>query len=306
MSEDLQEQPQISPGLLLKSAREALNLSTQNIADKVHLKNSLIQDIETDTYDQNISLTFIKGYLKLYAKQVGVKEEAVIDAFDKLKMQKKEPAKLQSFSKRLAHQAHDDKLMIVTYLIVGLVIALVVIWWFQQSDSASPVGVTSTSANTSLTKNIEIDLQTPVDSDILPPEGSFEPQTDAVDQSLIAESNNVTESPNELMGQEALSEFELSPSRQPRLAQESQSLEPVELVFTFKSDCWMKLTDGTGEDVAYGTKVKDRVMAVSGVPPFSVILCSPEAAEINYAGEFVDLSGFRAGITAKFILPFTE
>ena len=307
MSEDLQEQPQISPGLLLQTAREGLKLSTQNIADRLCLKNSLIQDIESDTYDPDISLTYIKGYLKLYAKQVGVPEVVVISAFDNLKTQKKEPAKLQSFSKRLAHQAHDDKLMLVTYLIVGLVIALVVIWWFQQSDSTA---VVTNQGNTSLSQSIEMPaqtLQTDEVQELDAAEASFTNQEDLMlDDSDSVPSNNVTESPNDVMAQEAVADFELSPSRQQSLVEETDSLAPVEVVFTFKSDCWMKITDGTGEDIAYGTKVKGRVMSVSGVPPFSVILCSPEGAQINYVGQMVDLSGFRSGSTAKFTLPFSE
>jgi cytoskeleton protein RodZ len=291
MSEDLQEQPQISPGLLLQTAREGLQLSTQNIADRLCLKNSLIQDIEADTYDQNISLTFIRGYLKSYAKQVGVQEALVINAFDNLKTQKKEPAKLQSFSKRIAHQAHDDKLMLVTYLIVGLVIALVVIWWFQQSESTTS---TVSQANTSLSQNIEI----PAQSESL--------QTTANEELIAEDPDGTTELPSDPVEQETLTDFELSPSRQQGLAQETDLSAPVEVVFTFKNDCWMKLTDGTGEDVAYGTKVKGRVMAVSGVPPFSVILCAPESAEINYVGQIIDLSGFPAGSTAKFTLPLSE
>lgn len=310
MSEDLQEQAQISPGLLLQTAREGLNLSTQNIADRLCLKNSLIKDIETDTYDQNISLTFIKGYLKLYAKQVGVQEALVIGAFDNLKTQKKEPAKLQSFSKRLAHQAHDDKLMLVTYLIVALVIALVVVWWFQQSDSSNGLGiVTPPAVNNTLSNTVEVQVpapQTTANEELFAQNVAFQLQGDATVDNAAASLDSMTETPEQIVAQETPTEFELSPSRQQVLAPETEQLAPVAVVFTFKSDCWMKLTDSTGEDIAYGTKVKGRVMSVSGVPPFSVILCAPEAAEIDYAGQAVDLSRFRAGSTAKFTLPFAE
>ena len=55
------------PGQILKLAREKVNLSSQDIADKMKLKKILIEDIEQDNYDINISLTFVRGYLKLYA-----------------------------------------------------------------------------------------------------------------------------------------------------------------------------------------------------------------------------------------------
>ena len=314
MSEELEEQPQISPGKILKDAREALNLTTQNIADKVRLKNSLIQDIEADNYDANISLTFLKGYLKLYAKQVGIPEALVINAFDSVKTQNKEPAKLQSFSKRIAHQAHDDKLMLVTYLIVGLVIALVVIWWLQQSSSSptittlNPVVMVDKSANiTKVEANNEDNLagadtnannEQDLDTEFAP--------TSLVDDGLAESTAAAQEIPE---ANPALAEseiFELDPSRQGIIQVEEPPLETIDLVFTFASDCWMKLTDAKGEDIAYGTKTQGRVMSVSGTPPFAVILCSPEVVKITYDGQDVDLSGFRQGVTAKFNLPFTE
>lgn len=311
MSEEIQEQPQISPGLLLKTAREALNLSTQNIADRLCLKNSMVIDIENDIYDQNISLTFIKGYLKSYAKFVGVQEQTVISAFDELKTQKKEPAKLQSFSKRLAHQAHDDKLMLVTYLIVALVIALVVIWWLQQSESTSASTPVKAQVNTSTGDNTSTKIPFTNDSVMSALASEPEPEpSPQVETNLQTANEFDTQAPSisEEKGEEpeTQADFELSPSRQQSLTEEVLPLAEVEVVFTFKSQCWMKLTDSTGEDVAYGTKAKDRVMTVSGVPPFSVILCAPEAADILFAGQTVDLSGMRAGSTAKFTLPITE
>ncbi|WP_340678749.1 RodZ domain-containing protein [Paraglaciecola sp.] len=311
MSEELEEQTQISPGQILKDARVALNLTTQQIADKVRLKNSLIQDIEADNYDLNISLTFLKGYLKLYAKQVGIQPELVINAFDNSSTQKKEPAKLQSFSKRIANQAHDDKLMLVTYLIVGVVIALVVIWWFQQSSSTTSSTVINSSSKIekakasprgevkSINANIEI-----VNDDSM----SSDAQQETLAEESLSEPENIDPQVEQSSANNIASSavFELAPSRQGIIQIEEPPIQIVDLVFTFANDCWMKLSDATGEDIAYGTKVLGRVMPVSGTPPFSVVLCSPEVVKISYDGQVVDLSGFRQGVTAKFNLPFTE
>ena len=146
MSEEKQEQQEpevVGPGALLKEARLKAGLSTAEIADKLHLKVCSIEDLESDIYDESISMTFTKGYLKLYAKQVHLPEAQVLEAFEKLNTKGKEPAKLQSFSRRVARQASDDRLMLVTYLIVFAVIALVVIWWWQQSDTDSTLSVSN-------------------------------------------------------------------------------------------------------------------------------------------------------------------
>jgi cytoskeleton protein RodZ len=302
MIEEQRALPPVSPGLILQAARQARNLSTQEVADKVRLKNSLIQDIEADNYDYNISLTFLKGYLKLYARQVGVSEAEVIAAFDSLNTQKKEPAKLQSFSKRLATQAHDDKLMLVTYLIVAVVITLAVMWWFQQSSSTSVANV--------------VDLPQPIESSTT----ANEPELFANESSAMAANEADTSNSDFRTAMDEQSVLSVDGTNNVQNDTEESSVDsfesassaaPVEgqsvpLVFTFASDCWMKLTDATGDDIAYGTKKQGRVMSVEGEPPFSVILCAPEVVQIDYDGQRVDLSGFRTNTTAKFTLPFSE
>ena len=90
--EEQQETVIQGPGQILKQARERAKLSSQDIADKMKLKRTLIEDIEQDNYDINLSLTFVRGYLKLYAKHVQVDESEILNAFEKLSTQNTETA----------------------------------------------------------------------------------------------------------------------------------------------------------------------------------------------------------------------
>ncbi|WP_394221146.1 RodZ domain-containing protein [Alteromonas gracilis] len=128
-----------SPGAMLKARRETLGLSQQDIADKLFLKAHQINELENDIIDEKSSVTFTKGYVRNYAKQLGMNSEEVIEAFERYHNQTSVPSseKLQSFSKRVAKQTHDDRWMMVTYIILLLIIAGVVVWWYQQpSDDA--------------------------------------------------------------------------------------------------------------------------------------------------------------------------
>ena len=86
----------------------------------------------------------------------------------------------------------------------------------------------------------------------------------------------------------------------------SNDVEIVELMFTFSNDCWIKITDATGNDIAYGIKAAGRVMPVSGQPPFSIILGTPTEVSISYAGADVDLSFLPRNRTGRFTLPLQE
>ncbi|MFT6898109.1 MAG: cytoskeleton protein RodZ [Paraglaciecola sp.] len=325
MSEDQQPQspeseaPQpMGPGQLLKNARLARHLTLEQVASRLYLKASLLDQLENDHYDQAISMTFIKGYLKLYARQVGVTEAEILDALDTLNMQKKEPAKLQSFSRRVAHQANDDKLMLVTYLILGAVVALVVVWWFQQ-DNKDPLVVgpqiTADTAEQSAdisdasTKNSVPDTSAQPDANGVVTE-RFVPQPATP---TLQQSDDITSTDTDDGSPEPVDEISEPQSAQPLPGMDTttpstavEGQQKVQLVFEFSDDCWMRLTDATGEDIAYGVKVAGRVMTVSGVPPFNVILGAPSAVKINYSGEDLDMSKFNASQTAEFSLPLIQ
>ena len=59
--QETNDAPQASPGKLLREGREAQGLSQQDIANKLFLKASQIDDIENDRLDDNMSVTFTKG-----------------------------------------------------------------------------------------------------------------------------------------------------------------------------------------------------------------------------------------------------
>jgi cytoskeleton protein RodZ len=278
------------PGQILKQARERANLSTQEIADKIKLKKTLIENIEQDNYDINVSLTFVRGYLKLYAKHVYVEEAEILKAFESLSTQKKEPAKLQSFSRRVANQANDDKLMLVTYLIVAAVIALVVIWWFQQSSTDA----TSISSTRNRLESVSSDV---MEQEVQPFETNDMPDIEIL--------NSTSGDENIFTAEPTLITLEAKPSDVLDTTV-TETTSPVELIFEFSGDCWINLSDATGENIAYGVKVKGYVMTQSGIPPFVVTLGAPEMVQIRYAGEPLDMSFLPTGRIAKFDLPLSE
>ena len=82
---DFQDDSQaVGPGQLLRNAREQLGWTREQVASRIHLRLTLIAAIEADTYDKHTSHTFIRGYLRAYAKLVGIPEETILAAYEKL------------------------------------------------------------------------------------------------------------------------------------------------------------------------------------------------------------------------------
>lgn len=310
MIEEQQEKPEQpltntqGPGEILKQARKKLGLSAADIAAKLHLKLINIEAIEADNYDPKISPTFTKGYLKLYAKQVQVDEKLILEAFAQQHLDEKEPQKLQSFSKRVAKQNNDARLMLLTYLIIAALLAMVVVWWFQQDSSESAIANISESVAAAQIEAISDEQQQQPAPNLAPTADDLIVSAQLDEDGPSDLSNNQNDAQNNTLQQvEDDIQPQLSVPDGPIVQPEMQT---IELIFEFADDCWMNLTDSTGEAIAYGVKKSGRVMTVSGVAPFEVTLGAPDVVKISYDGVMVDMSRFPAGKSAKFSLPFSQ
>lgn len=296
------QQPVTGPGQLLREAREKLGMTQQQIADKLYLKVAIIANIEDDIIDENTSLTFVKGYVRLYAKHVGVDVNTAIHAFETVHSSPKPPAKLQSFSRRVAKQAHDDRWMMVTYVILLGLLAAVFVWWYQQPEDKAPAAEFTSEVTT--TPVSEPDAE-PVDGQQAQ---TFANETEQTVEPVVDDTESLApyEQDPSLAVQEDVTPEDVAGGSDDQPVSTVEMADPVEVVFTFGADCWINIQDATGEAIAYGVKTAGRVMPVSGIPPLEVTLGAPDSVTITYAGEPVDMSSFQNGRTARFTLPMQE
>tara|TARA_X000000950_G_scaffold278033_1_gene368348 strand:- start:322 stop:1320 length:999 start_codon:yes stop_codon:yes gene_type:complete len=317
-----QEKSTPSPGEMLKARREQLGLSQQDIASKLFLKSQQINALECDIIDETASITFTKGYVRNYAKQLGMNSHAVIEAFERFHNQTSVPSseKLQSFSKRVAKQTHDDRWMMVTYVILLLIVAGVVVWWYQQpnDDAVDDVSLAETikreAASASVPLNDNASNNNPPTNDLVINESTDSEPVAGLAESEISDLNDgagddINSAPSTPVDESnnltALAEAVQSEGAElPNLAIGTQEgAQPISMVFTFDDDCWVNIKDASGEPIAYGVKQKGRIMEIQGVPPVEVTLGAPDNVRITINGEPVDISSYQNGRTARFALP---
>ena len=70
------------PGLMLKQARKRAGLSVDAVAEKLHLLRSVINSIEEDSYERIRGETFVRGYMRNYARLVKVPPEQVLKCYE--------------------------------------------------------------------------------------------------------------------------------------------------------------------------------------------------------------------------------
>lgn len=323
MTDEQSAEEQVAgPGTLLKNARVGKGLSQEEVASRLNLRLANVQDLETEQFDKNISVTFIRGYLKAYAKLLEVPVEEVLEAYERVNTGSPEPAKLQSFSRKMSLQANDDRLMLVSYLILGIILALVVVWWFQQSDSdilpEIETSVESSVPETEAVSDFTVQQQEAQPRGQGDESANQQPAVSTAtdnraDERLSAQDSSEVAGEDQTQAGEPVSETAtetnlIQPAASAQVSEppSNQIIEAVELVFEFSGECWVNIVDATGEAIAYGVKAEGRVMPISGIPPFEVTLGAPGVVAITYAGDPVDMSGFDKDRTASFTLPLVE
>lgn len=324
-----QEKSTPSPGALLKERREALGLSQQEIASKLFLKTFQINDLENDVIDEKSSVTFTKGYVRNYAKQLGLPSDKVIEAFERYHNQSEVPSsdKLQSFSKRVAKQTHDDRWMMVTYIILIIIIGGVVLWWYQQpgDDTAADASLIESVREEAIAKARSPEPESSISDDETSSGAvsmSGDNSTRIAQDTSSASSPALSNSPSNLTSRDGLDNGAISAP--PSEINDSNNLTalvssmteeedadlslnetaaPISMTFTFSEDCWVNIADATGEVIATGVKQQGRVMDIRGIPPVAVILGAPDNVRISVNGELADISSFQNGKIARFTLP---
>ncbi|MBY6199549.1 cytoskeleton protein RodZ [Vibrio hangzhouensis] len=295
-------------GTILREKREALGLTQKQIADRLRLRVAIIQKIESNEFDGEQVATFTRGYLRSYAKAVGVDEHKVLGAVEPHGHAHHDEQPMQSFSKKTNKEKHDSRIMKLTWGIFIVIIGISSVWWLQnqQKDTLSEIAETSDPA-------FQVEEPAPEDAAISAALTIEEEPTKTLDVSTIIEQPQpevVTEEAESLTSDaadEAATEMESAPvvteTLQPKPEQPKAENGLTNLTMTFNGDCWIQVKDANGKTVSTGIKKQGESLNLNGKAPFKVILGAPEKVSMTFASEPVDLSGYTSGKVARFTLP---
>jgi len=120
----------VSPGLMLKTARESLELSQRETADTLNWMPDYVAIIEADDYASLRSPSFARGYLKAFGRLVELDEDVLMRAFDSL--QDRGDTVLAEPEKRPATVVQRQKTGLGVMVGLGsLTLLIAALWWWQ-------------------------------------------------------------------------------------------------------------------------------------------------------------------------------
>lgn len=301
-------------GTLLKNKRESLGMTQKHVADRLRLRVSVIEDIENNRFEEQQVTTFTRGYLRSYAKLVGLDEKIVLAALEQTSEVHVKPqeTEMQSFSRKTKHEKHNSRIMLLTWAIAIVITGISGAWWWQNQQENSLAQLTAETAETGqVANNVDIDQMNADEliasnpAEIVPVSAVLTVGSEA-DTAMKAASDMTEPVVGGVMAEEATQE----PVAVIEGAQEAE--EPAALVvpegmtlltMKFKADCWIQVKDANGKTLVSGTRKTGQDVELAGKAPFKVILGAPEGVTMTFASEPVDLSGYTSGKVARFTLP---
>ncbi|EAB5051453.1 cytoskeleton protein RodZ [Salmonella enterica] len=280
-------------GVRLRNAREQLGLSQQAVAERLCLKVSTVRDIEEDKAPSDLASTFLRGYIRSYARLVHVPEEELLPGLEKqAPLRAAKVAPMQSFSLGKRRKKRDGWLMSFTWLVLFVVVGLTGAWWWQnhkaQQEEITTMADQSTAelnADKDSGQSVPLDTGAATSQDTTPA-----PTAAATQNTVVAPSQANVDTAATSAAPAATETPSALPTSQAGVA--APAADPNALVMNFTADCWLEVTDATGKKLFSGMQRKDGNLNLTGQAPYKLKIGAPAAVQIQYQGKPVDLSRF--------------
>lgn len=284
--------PTASPGILLSNERVKRGLSLQEVADQLKLSRKQLEAIENDEYDKLPGPAFARGFVRNYAKLLGLDAallNAALDAYVPMPMVNPRPAPVEAPSREPARpveptpeprprQPLNPLLIKGAIAVVVLVLLLMVSYrMVTQGGSVSPAPLPATLPSPAS----QAAVSTPVVE-------APAPQA-AVTPAPVSAPAPVTPAPIP----------EAKPAELPTPATQAAVSDSGagEVVLRAKETAWVSLIDAKGKKLVYGQVTGEK--RVSGTPPYKLIIGNAQQVELQYKGQGVPLADKTKGSTAR-------
>lgn len=295
----------LSFGEHLFVAREQQGLSVTEIAKAIHLSEDVITAVERSDVSALPDPIFVQGYLRAYAKYLGVSVEGTLEEYARAV-----PHRLESeLSPRsaLPKQATSETphIKIVSLLLIAIIVAAAVYGSYSyyseivstrnefEDDSELLLPDISNSGQSDVYNEMEDNFNAPADYE-QNSENIFiqnEKVVDVVDKESV---DIVSEQPD-------INKVEESDAEPTITATQTTATGDDVIELTAYQNSWVEIVDANNTKLYYNLIVQDHSLSFKGTSPFKVFLGNAPAVEIKVNDTSVDMTKFvRSNKIAQF------
>ena len=139
------------PGKILREAREAAGYSLEEMARRTRLQPRVVEAVEADAYERLAGTGFVKGYIRLMARELHLDPAVPLAEFD-LQFSAIEPSISNFESRAPAELTSANRWVKATSIgLVVVLVALVVAWWDRHQPEVPPADGETPTAETQTT-----------------------------------------------------------------------------------------------------------------------------------------------------------
>jgi len=319
----------VNPGETLRVARESNNWSLTEVAARLNLTPLALSQLESGAFDRLPGHTFSRGYIRAYAKLLGMDQNRLVLEFDQYTGTDASGSSVHSLGRiEEPVRLSQSVLRFVSFVLLVVLAGIGFLWWQDQSVnrggeqadiSLEHVEVESADGTTQIHP-----LDEPEDQAVAEAQESDELSLPEVSPELAAPPEKATQDNTadvpeipSAPGTEAAPDAPVAPapSTPEVTAQAPTSIAPEASVpvqpaeaaiagqgkvhLQFTANCWTQLTDADGKVLLSALKRRGESMELSGKPPLELRLGFARGVQVSYNGQAVDVAPFIHGETAR-------
>lgn len=334
------EETEITVGQRLSQARETFGLSQEIVAERLCLKVCTVREIEENSNINSINPTFLRGYIRSYAKLVKISEKEILELLDKYT-----PAKaaavfpMQSYSLGKNRRKLEGWLMKLTWIIIIICILMVgICWWQDYKIQKQEISIMAEQNRSNVVQTLVDQSSSFIPSEIVATEQNSInlPSTKPNMQSLtsVVANNVISPESKSLLTSKTLKNSETNANIEESLAEvktvplpgsmrNNNSYQNLDraiefsadtnaintklsdgIIINFNGECWLEVRDAKGKILFSGTKKEGQKLELNGELPNQFNIGRPSNVNLLFKGNVVDLNRFiKTNRPAKFELP---
>jgi cytoskeleton protein RodZ len=307
---------------LLKEAREAKGLTLEEVADRLKIRPSLLEQIEAGKYESLPEMIYTRAYIQKFAQIVGLAPEPFVVAYERIAANANSPTLVRSASRSVIESAPlykqdvSNKTNLLPYVLAffGVLIIGVLAFFLIQgrflprSNSQSVPNVGSTIATTPLPTAPQADtirlsvssipsgatvLLDKFNMGITPLNGAFVSKRANRELRVVKAGFKPFITTKDFMQDMNLS---VTLERLPNAGSVALAGSKVQLIY--RGSSWTRVRDATGKVIFEGQPKPGERLEFT--PPFEVRLGQPSVVSAVVNGQTRERLGGSSPITVKF------
>jgi len=275
-----------TPGDYMQQARLALDLSIEAVAARLKISPANLLALESDQFEKLPGETFVRGYIRAYAKLLGIDCDAALANYEDYLRALRDTTVQVTRNKDAENTSIPlSRRRQIAVALTAIVIVVVLSVVFSLSDS----GELSLGANTAL---IGDERSRSVEPGVLPNESlsrDLGENTQLIDDTATSQKTAV----------------EVISDAQEVKAQAAATIAPEkpiddQLLLSFSSECWVEVADARGDVLFTDIKQAGESLSLEGKAPFNVMLGDVRSVNIALNGEPVIITPKNKGKALRF------